>query len=42
MTFEVEDRHIKAAKGEERATFRVIEAKPLSGPATYQLGTRLD
>ena len=42
MTLEVEDRHIKAAKGEERATFRVIEAKPLSGPATYQLGTRLD
>ena len=25
MTLEVEDRHIRAAKGEERATFRVIE-----------------
>jgi hypothetical protein len=42
MTFEVEDRHIKAAEGEPFATFRIIEFRPINAPAQHKLGTRID
>jgi len=42
MTIQIKQSHIDAAKDDPPATFNVIRFQPLSGPASYNLGVRID
>jgi hypothetical protein len=42
MTIQIKQSHIDAANNDPSATFAVIRFQPLSGPAGYNLGTRID
>jgi len=42
MTIQIQQSHIDAANDDPSATFAVIRFQHLSGPASYNLGTRID
>jgi hypothetical protein len=42
MTIQITQSHVDAANDDPSATFAVIRFQHLSGPASYNLGTRID
>jgi hypothetical protein len=42
MALQIKQSHIDAAEGELSARFAVLRFQPISGPASYNLGTRVN